>query len=184
MKPTILTRTARPLFRSRELRILRLLSLVGGVFGILLPAALLASTAHGVPDWMEPYIVLVGLALASSGFFLIAMTGHRMRRDPLLRSFTALLLMMPFSASAVVIWHASNMLMVYLCTFLLVLTIALYFSFIYPLMHVPPPKVLPPKRGPRPITWTVLRRKGAPVSFTSVAPAAANPVEAPSRAAR
>jgi len=174
MKPTILTRTARPVFRGREMRVLRLLSMVGGVFGILLPAALLASTAHGIPDWMEPYIVLVGLALASSGFFLVAMAGQRMQRDPVLRSFTALLLMMPFSASGIVIWHASNMIMVYLCTFLLLLTIVLYFSFIYPLMHVPPPKVLPPKRAPRPIVWKQLRRK----------PAAAADHPAPSRPAR
>lgn len=161
MKPAIITRTARPVFRGRAMRVLRLLSMAGGVFGILLPAALLASTAHGIPDWAEPYIVLVGLALASSGFFLVAMTGHRMNRDPLLRSFAALLLTVPFSASAIVIWHASNMMMVYLCTFLLLLTVFLYFSFIYPLMHVPPPKALPravPKRAPKAIEWVPLRR--------------------------
>lgn len=122
------------------MRVLRLLSLAGGVFGILLPAALLASTAHGIPDWIEPYIVLVGVALGSGGYFLVAMAGHRMNRDAPLRSFAALLLMVPFSASGIVIWHASNMLMVYLCTFLLILTILLYFSFIYPLMLVPQKK--------------------------------------------
>lgn len=146
------------------MRVLRLLSLAGGVFAILLPAALLASTAHGIPDWLEPYIVLVGLALGSGGFFLVAMTGHRFGRDAVLRSFAALLLMVPFGASAIVIWHASNMLMVGLCAFLLMLTLLLYSSFIYPLMHVPqarpqadPRKVLP-RRSPRPIQWTPLRR--------------------------
>ncbi|MDY0977801.1 hypothetical protein SOM61_22820 [Massilia sp. CFBP9012] len=143
------------------MRVIRLLSLAGGVFGILLPAALLASTAHGIPDWMEPYIVLVGVALGSGGFFLVAMAGHRMNRDAMLRSFAALLLMVPFGASGVVIWHASNMLMVYLCTFLLMLTILLYFSFIYPLTHVPQQPIVPrtpSRRMPKPIQWIPLRR--------------------------
>lgn len=146
------------------MRFLRLLSLAGGVFSILLPAALLASTAHGIPDWLEPYIVLVGLALGSGGFFLVAMTGHRFGRDAVLRSFAALLLMVPFGASAIVIWHASNMLMVYLCAFLLILTLLLYSSFIYPLMHVPQqkpqqrPHKVPLKRAPRPMQWVPLRR--------------------------
>lgn len=143
------------------MRVIRLLSLAGGVFGILLPAALLASTAHGIPDWVEPYIVLVGVALGSGGFFLVAMAGHRMNRDPMLRSFAALLLMLPFGASGIVIWHASNMLMVYLCTFLLMLTILVYLSFIYPLTHVPQQQNVrrtPSRRGPKPIQWTPLRR--------------------------
>ncbi|RNF30252.1 hypothetical protein NM04_13370 [Massilia aurea] len=143
------------------MRVIRLLSLAGGVFGILLPAALLASTAHGIPDWMEPYIVLVGVALGSGGFFLVAMAGHRMNRDAMLRSFAALLLMVPFGASGVVIWHASNMLMVYLCTFLLILTILLYFSFIYPLTHVPQKPIVSraaSRRVPKPIQWIPLRR--------------------------
>lgn len=149
MEPTTVTHTGRPVFRGRALRVLRLLSLAGGVFGILLPAALLASTAHGIPDRAEPYICLLGLALASTGFFLVAMAGHRMRRSAPLRSFTALMLTVPFSASAVVIWHGDNPMMVAICSYLLVLTILLYLSFIYPLMHVPQPrraKAAPPRR--------------------------------------
>ncbi|WP_020655860.1 hypothetical protein [Massilia niastensis] len=146
MDPDLLTHTGRPVFRGRALRMLRLLSLAAGVFGILLPAALLASTAHGIPDQAEPYVALVGLALASGGFFLVAMAGHRMRRSPVLRSFTATMLMAPFGASAVVIWHGGNIMMVCICSFLLVLTILLYLSFIYPLMHAPAPRKGPPKR--------------------------------------
>ncbi|MGF6274322.1 Ca2+/Na+ antiporter [Massilia sp. UYP11] len=144
------------------MRVIRLLSLAGGVFAILLPAALLASTAHGIPDWIEPYIVLVGVALGSGGFFLVAMAGHRMHRDSLLRSFAALLLMLPFGASGIVIWHASNMLMVCLCTFLLMLTSLLYLSFIYPLTHVPQQPIVPrtpARRAPRPIQWLPVRRQ-------------------------
>lgn len=157
MKPTSITRTARPVFRGREMRVLRLLSLAAGVFAILLPAALLASAAHGIPDWMEPYIVLMGVALGSGGFFLVAMAGHRMGRDAMLRSFAALLLMVPFGASGIVIWHGSNMLMVYLCTFFLMLTIVLYCSFIYPLMHVPQP-AKPSRRAGKTVNWNQLRR--------------------------
>ena len=170
MKPTSVTRAARPVFRGRAMRVIRLLSLAGGVFGILLPAALLASTAHGIPDWVEPYIVLVGVALGSGGFFLVAMAGHRMNRDPMLRSFAALLLMLPFGASGIVIWHASNMLMVYLCTFLLMLTILLYFSFIYPLTHVPQQPIVPrtpARRVPKPIQWIPLRRNAQRERSTS-----------------
>jgi len=137
------------------MRVIRLLSLAGGVFGILLPAALLASTAHGIPDWIEPYIVLVGVALGSGGFFLVAMASHRMNRDAMLRSFAALLLMMPFGASGIVIWHASNMLMVWLCTFLLMLTILL--------THVPQQPIVPrtpSRRAPKPMQWVPLRRSG------------------------
>lgn len=140
MNQTPLTHTGRPVFRGRAMRVLRLLSLAGGVFGILLPAALLAPTAHGIPDRAEPYICLLGLALASTGFFLVAMAGHRMRRSAPLRSFTALMLILPFSASAVVIWHGQNTMMVAICAYLLVLTILLYLSFVYPLMHMPQPR--------------------------------------------
>ena len=157
MTPIPITRTARPVFRGREMRVLRLLSMAAGVFAILLPAALLASTAHGIPDWLEPYIVLVGVALGSGGFFLVAMAGHRMGRDAMLRSFAALLLMVPFGASGIVIWHGSNMLMVYLCTFFLVHTILLYCSFIYPLMHVPQPPA-PPRRANKTVAWNQLSR--------------------------
>lgn len=139
MNPPPITHTARPFFRGRVTRVLRFLSLTGGVFGILLPAALLTSTAHGIPDKAEPYICLVGLALASTGFFLVAMAGHRMHRSPVLRSFTALMLINPFSASAIVIWHGANLMMVCICAYLLVLTILLYLSFIQPLLHVPAP---------------------------------------------
>jgi len=143
------------------MRVLRLLSMAAGVFAILLPAALLASTAHGIPDWIEPYIVLVGVALGSGGFFLVALAGHRMGRDAMLRSFAALLLMVPFGASGIVIWHGSNMLMVYLCTFFLMHTILLYCSFIYPLMHVPQPKTTPSIHTRKPPAWNQLRRNGA-----------------------
>ena len=157
MNPTPITHTARPFFRGRAMRVLRLLSLAGGVFGILLPAALLASTAHGIPDAAEPYVCLLGLALASTGFFLVAMAGHRMSRSPTLRSFAALMLLVPFGASAIVIWHGDNLMMVFICAYLLVLTILLYLSFIHPLMVVPTPRKTP--RRPHPLAKPLRSRR-------------------------
>lgn len=159
------TRVARPLFRGRAMRMLRLASLAGGVISILLPAALLTSSAHGVPPELRPYIVLVGLALASTGFFTVALAGHRMARKPLLRSFAALMLLPPFGASGVVIWHASDLLLSLLCGFLLLLSMLLYLSFVQPLQHAPQARPRRRRRARGPLWWRKLRqRRGHPAA--------------------
>lgn len=164
MPSTPITHTARPLFRGRAMRVLRLLSLAGGVAGILLPAALLTYSEHGVPPALRPYVVLIGLALASSGFFLVALAGHRMARKPMLRSFAALLLLLPFGASGVVIWHATDLMLSLLCGFLLLLSVVLYLSFVQPLQHVPQPKKRR-RRPRRPWRWKkAVHRHSQPAS--------------------
>lgn len=164
-KPPV-TRIARPLFRGRAMRMLRLASLAGGVISILLPAALLTSSSHGVPPWLRPYIVLVGLALASSGFFTVALAGHRMARQPLLRSFAALMLLPPFGASSIVIWHAADLVLSLLCGFLLLLSMLLYLSFVQPLQHVPQPHQQPRRRrrARKPRWWRKLREPRHPAN--------------------
>lgn len=57
-----------------------------------------------------------------------------------MRSLAAFLMTMPFAASATVVWHGGHPMLLRVCGFLIVLTLALYLSFIYPLMHRPRPK--------------------------------------------
>lgn len=125
----------RPVVRGRALRYLRLLSLVAGVLALIHPPLLLRSIAHVLPDMLEPFVMLGGMLLAAGGFFVIGLAGHRMRRSPPLRSLAALLLMMPFAASATVVWHGGHPMLLRVCGFLMVHTLVLYLSFIYPLVR-------------------------------------------------
>ncbi|MFC0251380.1 hypothetical protein [Massilia consociata] len=134
---------ARPVVRGRALRYLRLLSLLAGVMALIHPPLLLRSVAHAIPDIAEPFVMLAGMLLAAGGYFVIGLAGHRMRRSPALRSLASLLMKMPFAASATVVWHGGHPMLLRVCGFLMVLTLVLYMSFVYPLMHTP-------KRKPQP----------------------------------
>jgi len=126
------------------LRYLRLFSLFAGVLALIHPPLLLRSIAHLVPDMAEPFVMLGGMLLAAGGYFVIGLAGHRMRRSPELRSLAALLMMMPFTASATVIWHGvSSPTLMRICGFLMAFTLVLYMTFIYPLMHTPKPRPKP-----------------------------------------
>ena len=132
---------ARPVVRGRALRYLRLFSLFAGVLALIHPPLLLRSMAHLIPDMAEPFVMLGGMLLAAGGYFVIGLAGHRMRRSPELRSLAALLMMMPFAASATVVWHGgSSPTLLRICGFLMVFTLVLYMSFIYPLVHTPRPR--------------------------------------------
>jgi len=137
--PTTLPRTggARPVVRGRALRYLRLLSLFAGVLALVHPPLLLRRIAHLVPDMLEPFVMLGGMLLAAGGYFVIGLTGHRMRRSPPLRALASLLMMVPFAASATVVWHGGHPMLLRVCAFLIVFTLVLYLSFVYPLMHTP-----------------------------------------------
>ncbi|MGI4720605.1 MAG: hypothetical protein ACRYGO_08940 [Janthinobacterium lividum] len=131
---------ARPVVRGRALRYLRLTSLFAGVLALIHPPLLLRSIAHAIPDMAEPFVMLGGMLLAAGGYFVIGLAGHRMRRSPPLRSLAALLMMMPFAASAAVVWHGGSPTLLRICGFLMAFTLVLYMSFIYPLMHTPKPR--------------------------------------------
>ena len=131
---------ARPVVRGRALRYLRLLSLLAGVLALIHPPLLLRSIAYAIPDMAEPFVMLGGMLLAAGGYFVIGLAGNRMRRSPPLRSLASLLMMMPFAASAIVVWHGGSPTLLRVCGFLMVLTLVLYMSFIYPLMYTPKPK--------------------------------------------
>ena len=137
---------ARPVVRGRALRYLRLLSLLAGVVALIHPPLLLRSIAHAIPDIAEPFVMLAGMLLAAGGYFVIGLAGNRMRRSPPLRSLASLLMMMPFAASAIVVWHGGSPALLRACGFLMVLTLVLYMTFIYPLMYTPKPK--DPARAP------------------------------------
>ncbi len=131
---------ARPVVRGRALRYLRLASLFAGVLALIHPPLLLRSVAHAIPDMAEPFVMLGGMVLAAGGYFVIGLAGHRMRRSPPLRSLAALLMMMPFAASATVVWHGGSPMLLRICGFLMAFTLVLYMTFIYPLMHTPKPR--------------------------------------------
>jgi hypothetical protein len=131
---------ARPVVRGRALRYLRLLSLLAGVLALIHPPLLLRSIAHAIPDLAEPFVMLGGMLLAAGGYFVIGLAGNRMRRSPPLRSLASLLMMMPFAASAVVVWQGGSPTLLRVCGFLMMLTLVLYLSFIYPLMYTPKQK--------------------------------------------
>lgn len=140
----IVPNPARPVVRGRALRYLRLISLFAGVLALIHPPLLLRSVAHAIPDMLEPFVMLAGMGLAAGGYFVIGLAGHRMRRSPELRSLAALLMMMPFAASATVVWHGgSSTTLLRICGFLMAFTLVLYMSFIYPLMHTPKRKAQP-----------------------------------------
>jgi hypothetical protein len=130
---------ARPVVRGRALRYLRLLSLFAGVLALVHPPLLLRRIAHLLPDMLEPVVMLGGMLLTAGGYFVIGLLGQRMRRSPPLRSLAALLMMVPFAASATVVWHGGHPMLLRVCAFLIVFTLVLYLSFIYPLMHTPRP---------------------------------------------
>ncbi|MCC2958080.1 hypothetical protein LK542_20875 [Massilia sp. IC2-477] len=131
---------ARPVVRGRLLRYLRLLSLFAGVLALVHPPLLLRRISHLLPDIAEPFVMLGGMLLAAGGYFVIGLAGHRMRRSPPLRSLAPLLMMVPFGASATVVWHGGHPMLLRVCGFLMVFTLVLYMSFIYPLTHTPKPK--------------------------------------------
>ena len=138
--PISVPNPARPVVRGRALRYLRLLSLFAGVLALIHPPWLLRRVAHLLPDMLEPFVMLAGMLLAAGGYFVIGLAGHRMRRSPPLRSLAALLMMMPFAASATVVWHGGHPMLLRVCFFLMAFTLVLYLSFIYPLMHTPRPR--------------------------------------------
>lgn len=138
--PTSPSQAARPVVRGRALRYLRLLSLFAGVLALVHPPLLLRRIAHLLPDVVEPFVMLGGMLLAAGGYFVIGLAGHRMRRRPALRSLAALLMMIPFAASATVVWHGGHPMLMRVCGFLIAFTLVLYLSFIHPLMHTPRPR--------------------------------------------
>ncbi|WP_020655856.1 hypothetical protein [Massilia niastensis] len=116
---------------------LRLLCLMAGVVVLVAPPVMLFPTGASMPNVFKAAAVLCGLLLASSGFFLVGMAGHRMRRSPRLRSLAAVLLAVPFAASVAMFWRSGSPTLLSMCSMLLCFTALLYLSFIYPVLRAP-----------------------------------------------
>lgn len=112
----------------------RLLCMIAGVLILIAPPAMLYPTGSITLDVYKAGAMLAGLVLASSGFFLIGMTGHRMLRSPPLRSLAGLLLAAPLVGSLVMMWRGGPELMLWMCSLMLMLTVVLYMSFVVPLV--------------------------------------------------
>ena len=112
----------------------RLLCLLAGIMILVAPPVMLYPNGNVMPDAFRAAGVLMGLTLASSGFFLIGMAGHRMRRSPQLRSLAGLLLAAPLLGSLAMMWRGGSPMMLWMCSAMLSLTIVLYMTFVMPLV--------------------------------------------------
>ena len=59
----------------------RLLCMLAGIMILVAPPVVLYPNGGATPDAVKAAGILAGLVLASSGFFLIGMAGHRIRRS-------------------------------------------------------------------------------------------------------
>lgn len=114
---------------------LRLLCLAAGVLVLVVPPVLLFPIGAATPQARFALVFLVCMALASTGFFLISMAGHRMRRSPLLRSLAALLLAPPCLASLAMLWRGGAPALLWMCSLMLVVTLVLYLTLVYPVVR-------------------------------------------------
>jgi hypothetical protein len=112
----------------------RLLCLLAGILILVAPPVMLYPNGAMTPDALKAVGVLAALVLASSGFFLIGMAGHRMRRSPALRSLTGLLLTAPLLGSLGMMWRGGAPTMLWMCSLMLSLTVVLYATFVVPVV--------------------------------------------------
>lgn len=114
---------------------LRLLCLAAGVLVLVAPPMVLFPIGAAAPDGRFALMFLACMALASTGFLLIGMAGHRMRRSSLLRSLAALLLAPPCLASLAVLWRGGAPALLWMCSLMLVVTLVLYLTLVYPVVR-------------------------------------------------
>ena len=84
---------------------LRLACLLAGILVLLAPAVLFP---NGAANMAKSAPMLLGLLLAAGSFFFIGMTGHRIKRSPLLGRLCACLLLAPLLFAAVNLWLSAE----------------------------------------------------------------------------
>lgn len=112
----------------------RILCLLAGIMILVAPPVVLYPNGGMTPDAYKAVAMLAALVLASSGFFLIGMAGHRMRRSPGLRSLAGLLLAAPLLGSLGMMWRGGAPTMLWMCSLMLSLTVVLYATFVVPVV--------------------------------------------------
>lgn len=112
----------------------RLLCMLAGIMILVAPPVVLYPNGGVTPDAVKAAGILAGLVLASSGFFLIGMAGHRIRRSPTLRSLAGVLLAAPLLGSLGMMWRGGAPTMLWMCSLMLSLTVVLYATFVVPVV--------------------------------------------------
>lgn len=125
--------------------ILRLLCLAAGAMVLVAPAVVLPAGAM-VPDVGKAAATLVCLVLCACAFLFTGMAGPLLRRSPSLRSLAALLLAVPLTVSAALLWRGAAPSMLWVAGSVLGFTVTLYLTLVYPVLRVRVP-ALPQRRA-------------------------------------
>lgn len=126
--------------------VLRIACLMAGILvlvvpGVLFPNGAVASTMFGTAGF------LVGMLLAASSFFAIALLGHRVKRSPRLRRLCALLLAAPLLAAMASLWLSVEPVSLWMSGWLLGFTLIVYLVLVYPLLRGPSARRLRAREG-------------------------------------
>ena len=124
--------------------ILRLLCLAAGVVILVAPAVMLP-TGGMTPDAGKAAAILICLVLSACAFLFAGMAGHLLRRSPSLRALAALLLAVPLTASAALLWRGAVPSMLWVAGAVLGFTVMLYLTVVYPVLRGRIPSL--PRRG-------------------------------------
>lgn len=114
--------------------ILRLLCLAAGMLVLVAPAFMLSAGAM-TPDAGKAAAILACLVLGACAFFVVGMAGHLLRRSALLRAVAALLLAVPLSFCAALLWRGAAPALMWIAGALLGLTLTLYLTLVYPVLR-------------------------------------------------
>ncbi len=114
--------------------ILRLLCLAAGMLVLVAPAIVLPSGAM-TPDAGKAAAILACLVLGACAFFVVGMAGHLLRRSALLRAVAALLLAVPLSFCAALLWRGAAPALMWIAGALLGLTLTLYLTLVFPVLR-------------------------------------------------
>jgi hypothetical protein len=115
--------------------ILRLLCLAAGALVLVAPAVVLPAGAM-LPDAGKAAAILICLVLTACAFLFTGMAGHLLRRSHALRSLAALLLAVPLTASAALLWRGAAPSMLWVAGGALGFTVTLYLTLVYPVLRV------------------------------------------------
>ncbi|MCD2518223.1 hypothetical protein LQ564_18095 [Massilia sp. G4R7] len=121
---------------------LRLVCLLAGFLVLLAPPAMLYPTGASAKELIPAAGMLAALLLAAAGFFFVALTGHRIRRSPVLQRLCALLMAAPFLAGAAALWNAATPTALWMSGLLLGFTLIVTAILAYPLLQGPSPRRL------------------------------------------
>ncbi|UVW29432.1 hypothetical protein [Massilia sp. H6] len=116
---------------------LRLACLLIGVMVLVAPPVVLFPAGALSPNLALTAAIVMLLLLASAGFFFIAITGHRIRREPALRRLGAMLLGAPLLLGVVTLWLGTDPTTLWMSAMLLGLTLIVLLVLVYPLLTGP-----------------------------------------------